>query len=619
MPKFSRHVPKKESNDKIFEKPVPVVLYFSKMKYKRVQGVGMKKKKILPLLLTVGFITLVIFIIILSSVIEKYIPSKEKADLIQYYELQGTDDVAIVLDQQKEEEKGKYIDGQVYLAYDMVHSKLNQRFYWDANEEKLLYTTAQKVLTMEADQKEYLEGKEKKVAEKMPACEIEGKVYINLDLVKEYSDISYEFYQDPNRIVLTSEWNEQKQALVKKDTQLRVRGGIKSPILKELKKEDMVQIIESGDKWDKVMTPDGLIGYMKKKFMGDEIAVAPKHTFEEEKFEKIQKDFKINLAWHQVHNANDNLKLEQLLATTKGINVVSPTWFYLNDNEGNIGSYASQKYVNDCHERGIEVWALVSNLVNTQVDTTKVLTHTSIRNNFVNQIIGAAIQYNLDGINVDLESISQEVGDGYIQFIRELSLKCEDNGIVLSVDNYVPSAYTAFYNRAEQAVFADYVVIMAYDEHYAGSDEGSVSSIGFVKKGVEDTLAQVPADQTILGMPFFTRMWCETPKSGDGDDVESASEDYVPYDLTSEALGMSEAESRLKVNGVQPEWSEETGQYYGEYANGESTYKVWLETSESLEEKLKVMKDHELAGAAYWKLGLEKSNVWDMIRKYMKE
>ena len=78
----------------------------------------------------------------------------------------------------------------------------------------------------------------------------------------------------------------------------------------------------------------------------------------------------------------------------------------------------------------------------------------------VNQIISAAIQYDLDGINLDFESLNSEaVGDSCIQFIRELSLKCANNGVVLSVDNYVPSAYTAFYDREEQANFADYVVI----------------------------------------------------------------------------------------------------------------------------------------------------------------
>lgn len=277
---------------------------------------------------------------------------------------------------------------------------------------------------------------------------------------------------------------------------------------------------------------------------------------------------------------------------------------------------ASKEYVDYCHSQGVEVWALVSNLENKEVDTTNVLTHTSKRTNMVNQLIAAAIQYDFDGINVDFEAIETEAGEGYIQFIRELSLKCENNGIILSVDNYVPTEYTAFYNRSEQANFADYVIIMGYDEHYAGSDEGSVASIGFVRDGIKNTLKEVPAEQTILAAPFFTRIWKETPKAA-SDDVEAAAEDYVPYELTSQASSMEESWNMVSENGAEASWSEEDGQYYAEYVNGGETYKVWLEDAESMELRLKAASESKLAGMAFWKLGLEQSRIWDTILKYM--
>lgn len=187
------------------------------------------------------------------------------------------------------------------------------------------------------------------------------------------------------------------------------------------------------------------------------------------------------------------------------------------------------------------------------------------------------------------------------------------------MDNYVSSSYTQFYDRQEQSVFADYVVVMAYDEHYAGSTEaGSVASIGFVKKASDDILEEgVPAEQVILGMPFYTRVWAETPKSGNGDDTESASEDYVPYELSSEAYGMDSAKQLMDVNGAEQNWLEEAGQFYTEYVNNGVTYKIWMEESRSIEEKLKVMDSHGFAGAAFWKLGLENSAVWDVIFKYI--
>lgn len=285
------------------------------------------------------------------------------------------------------------------------------------------------------------------------------------------------------------------------------KGGIKSPILADIGKNTEVTVLETGDTWTKVSTAEGIIGYIKSKALGATSTKTLTSDYVAEEFTHIKKI--LRSIWHGIRSQTQ-MPIQPLhpCFRTPRDQCYLPTWFYLNDNNGNIASLASSDYVNYCHQKGIEVWALVSNLENKDVDTTSVLTYTSKRENLINNLISAAIQYNFDGINVDFEALSSEVGDSYIQFIRELSLKCANNGIVLSVDDYVPSSFTAFYNRAEQATFADYVVVMAYDEHYAGSEEaGSVASIGFVKEGVANTLKEVPADQLILGMPFYARVW----------------------------------------------------------------------------------------------------------------
>ena len=395
-----------------------------------------------------------------------------------------------------------------------------------------------------------------------------------------------------------------------------------------------VTVLENEDEWTKVATSDGIVGYLKSKWLNASTVKTLTSDYVPEEFTHIKKDYAINMVWHQVTSQDVNNTISSLLQNTKGVNVVAPTWYYLNDNNGNIVSLANSDYVSYCHQNNVEVWALFSNLENTEVSTTEVLTHTSKRENLINNLISEAIQYDLDGINVDLESIDPAVGDAYIQFIRELSLKCANNNIVLSVDNYVPSSYTAFYNRTEQALFADYVVIMAYDEYYAGCEQaGPVASIGFVTDGVTNTLKEVPASQIILGMPFYTRVWCETPiadetasaddssdetaDTGDASPEDGASDSYVLYDLTSYATNMSEVSNLLSANGVTPTWWEDYGLYYAEYENNGSTYKIWIENAASLEEKLKVLKENGLAGGSFWKLGLETSDVWDTIIKYI--
>lgn len=577
------------------------------------------KDKIIPIAAVLSLIFIILVSIMAGKKIRQYVPSSEEQDLETYFGITADDEIAIELNHSIIEEKALLRDGEIYLDYDYVHDFLNDRFYWDTNENILLYTTSSDVIKASADSKDYYIGRKKNSkAYKIVLVNVD-KTYVALDYVAEYTDLDYEYFKEPDRVLLQTEWGTVVKADIKRKTQLRVEDSVKSNILKELEKEDKVIKLEALDDWTKVATEDGLIGYVQNKRLGTETEEQEEHEFEEETFMHQIRDHEICMAWHQVTVPDANNTIINVLQNTKGINVISPTWFYLNDNDGNIANLASSDYVKYCHDKGIEVWGLVSNLENSEVSSTEVLTHTSKRENLENQIIAAAIQYDLDGINVDFEALESAVGEGFIQFIRELSLKCDGNGIVLSVDNYVSSDYTKFYDREEQAVFADYLIVMAYDEHYAGSKEsGSVASIGFVKKGADDILEEgVPAEQVILGMPFFTRVWAEKPKDTDGDDAESASEDYVPYELSSEAVGMLSAQRLMEVNGAEKTWLDDMGQFYTEYENNNITYKIWFEDVRSIEEKLKVMDSHEFAGASFWKLGLEDRTVWDTVIKYI--
>lgn len=230
----------------------------------------------------------------------------------------------------------------------------------------------------------------------------------------------------------------------------------------------------------------------------------------------------------------------------------------------------------------MEVWGLVDNF-KSEVSTSEVLSYTSRRERLINQLISAAVEHNLDGLNIDFESVAPESGEDFIQFIRELSTKCRANGIVLSIDNYVPG-YTDYYDRKEQGTVADYVIIMGYDEHNASSTEsGSVASLPFVKEGIEATLAEVPAEKVINAISFYTMTMEGDPKDSRrncGEDATSA--EYVPYHLSSEAVGMSRMEEIVAQSGAQTQWDDTLKQNYLQYDADGSTYKMWLEDSASM-------------------------------------
>lgn len=562
-------------------------------------------KKLIPTLFAIVLIVLIAVFGLGWKYIEKYTYSSEEADLKEYFDLQEDDDIAIILQNERIEEKAKLIDGICYLDMDLVHNYFNARFYEDASESLVLYATADTITRTSIGSYSYMVGDQEIQRAYAPAIYQNDKLYLAIDFVKEYTNFSYELFLDPNRMQVYTEWAPRTTATLKKKTAIRYQGGVKSPILTEAGKEDKLYVLEEMETWTKVKTKDGFIGYVENKRIDStsEEDPIPVTDYAEAPYTSIHKDYKINLAWHAIAGVGGNDTFDSVVANTKGLTTISPTWFYLKDNEGNIESFASDNYVSKAHEKGLEVWALVENMTGEDVSTFEVLSSTTRRTNLINQLMEQAETYQLDGINVDFESLSVDTGEHFVEFLRELSIRCRKAGIVLSVDNYVPIGNTNHYNRKEQGIVADYVIIMGYDEHYRGSEEaGSVASIGFVESGIKRTLEEVPAEKVINAVPFYTRIWDTT-----GSNVES------------QAVGMDLAEEYISNHNITTVWDEDACQNYGEYESNGTKHQVWLEDAESIKVKLSVMDANNLAGVASWKLGYEKAEIWDVILDYLQK
>lgn len=562
------------------------------------------KKKILPVVIAIVLIIVIAGISLGGRLLEKYSYSKERADLNEYFHMSDESDVAIVLQDELIEERARLFDGIYYMDLNTVHKYFNDRFYEDKGEGLLLYTLPDDIVRTVIGSSEMTRKEGTETLAYVPARYEGETLYVALDYVKRYTNFSYEGFEGPCRLQVYTEWNERQSAKIKKDTAVRLRGGVKSEILKDVSSGDKVIVLEEMENWSKVKTEDAFIGYVENKRLTDissELPI-PVTDYEEPEYTSITRDYKINLGWHVVAGMAGNDTLETVTANTKGLNVISPTWFKLNDNAGGFTSFASQDYVDKAHSKGLEVWALVENIeYKDSIDMYTILSSTSTREKLINGLVEQARVYGIDGINVDFEQISMDCGEHYIEFIRELSIPCREYGIVLSVDNYVPTGYTDHYDRQEQGVVADYVIIMGYDEHYAGSTEaGSVASINFVEEGIKKTVEQVPSDKVINAVPFYTRIW----ETNGGK-------------LSSQAVGMDVAEEFINAHNIQVEWDEETCQNYGEYTDGASLYQVWLEDESSIEVKLNIMEKYNIGGVASWRLGYEKPEIWDIIEVYL--
>ena len=541
-------------------------------------------KKYKSIIAVAVLVILVAILGIVTHVVMKYIPSSEKMDLNEYYGEMADGEIALVIGTEKLEERGLVVGDRVYLPLDVVNTYLNQRYYWDSANQQILYATPSE-LTSESASSEAGD----KVWVK------DDKVYLNLTYVQEYTDLDAYITKDPYRIAIQYKFKNVKTVTVKKNTSIRYRGGIKSAILTSVKKGTKLRLIEEMENWDQVATDDGYIGYIDKKKVGEAEKTKFERSFNREQYSYLTMDSKVNMVWHQVTSTDANAYFADATANMTGVNVISPTWFYLTDTSGNIASIASADYISQAHEKGLQVWGLIDNFTQ-EVSTTETLSSTAARQNIISQLIQAAQDVGMDGINVDFESLSEDVGTHFLEFLRELSIECHKNNLVLSVDNPVPEDFTSHYDRAEQGRVVDYVIIMGYDEHYVGSEAGSVASLPWVEQGVQDTLKEVPAKRVINAIPFYTRLWRTTGGN-----------------VTSEAIGMDQAQQTIADNNVETYWDKTTSQNYGKYDIDNSTYQIWIEDAQSVAEKVKLVSKYDLAGVSAWKLGFENSGIWKVI------
>lgn len=560
----------------------------------------------------IGTVLVLILILVIGGItLARYLsPGREEISLADYYQVPAGE-VMIILDDKIYEKNALLSGDQIYVDFDTaVH--FNKRFYWDGAEQVLIYTTPTQVIKA-ALQDTSIEINGERVDAKYPAVmEKNGEIWLSLDFVGQYSDIRYRAYSAketgegvPQRVLITSVFGDYLYAEVKKETQLRTDGDRKSPILRQLAAGEKLMLLDGGGSQKNgyltVMTEDGVRGYVLNKCVGEGYYERLVSDFEAPVYTSVSDGEEVMLVWHVVTNSTANANLSGLIAQTKGVTVVSPTWFSIASNDGAISSLADSSYVNTAHNLGLKVWGLIDNF-SENIDSYAILSSTTARERLEKELISVALSCGLDGINIDFESLPVEAGPHFIQFLRELSVSCRKHNLVLSVDNYVPAGYNRYYDFAEQGVLADYVVIMAYDEHYSGSEEaGSVSSISYVENAIKDTKEMVPAQKIIMALPFYTRLWKETVVDG----VTILGVERTP--------GMKDAAAILKENNVEAEWDEETCQYYAEYDKEEAHYRIWLEEATSLGEKVARIRQAELAGIGAWRLGLETEDVWDVF------
>ncbi len=570
----------------------------------QMNGVTRRMEKSLKIKIIICTVLACIAVTILAfALVEKYTPSEEMGTLDGYYDVTETEAV-ILVETSIYEERALLRDDGIYLSYEMVAAVLTNEYYLDEKEEVLSYVLGDTLIRVYPEEACYYRNGEVCETKSPVWITAENEIYLSLEFVSEFSDMTYQFYENPNRVVIHNQWIDFLYYDAAEEAPVRFEPNIKSDIIRYVPAGEKVYYIggtgKSGSSFVKVMLQDGIFGYVQRKFLTDSYYDAMQSNYFVPEREQTSLGETVFLGWHMVTVPEANGHLERVTQNAEGLNVISPTWYRLTDTEGGFSSLADEAYVEQAHAMGLQVWALMDNFDQT-VDCYELFSSTKTRGVLIERMMDEAEEYGFDGWNIDFETLLSKAGPHYVQFLKELSVACKEAEIILSVDNYVPAAYNQFYDLKSQGRFVDYVIIMAYDEHYSGSKEaGSVASMGYLKKAITDTLDVVPAERIVMAVPFYTRLWAEETVNG-------------VVTVTSEALTMNGAADVLKRHEVQAQWDEETHQNYAEYKEDGVTYKMWLEDEASIRERIGEIHAADVAGMAAWRLGFETEAIWPII------
>ena len=562
-------------------------------------------KKAVPYLITL-ILLLVMGGVFFKVYYDHYMYTDERADLNEYYGVQDEDDFPIIYENLVSEMHARRFDGECYMDLETARSLLNNRFYYGTQDDTLIYCLPEEMYVARAGEKKW-ESDVNGVTEEdyAPVIKDGETVYVALPYLRKFTNFYYGVYEGPNRVVLRNEWGTEKMATVRGSTNMRTLGGVKAPIIAAVEEGTDVLILDPLDDWTRIETADGYYGYVENKYLSEtrEQKMEPVTDVPEYVPQYRSLGKRICIAWNMIYFAESNKEIDGMLVGTKGINVLAPTWFTLESEDGDINVKASKSYVKMAHDKGMQVWGVLDNFQNDDLFVyTQFLNSLEGRQKVIRTLIEEAQNFDLDGINVDIEGLAEptDVYD-FIEFVREICIACRRAGLYISVNNYVPYNYNDHYDLEEQASFADYVIIMGYDEHTVGSQEaGSVASIGYVEYGIQEALKDVPAERLINGIPFYTIGWATEGGTVSG-----------------RTLDMAEAKVFMKDHDMKKEWNSTAGQNYAEKESGSKLYQIWLEDKKSISTKLDLMKENGLAGVAVWRLGLETNDVWDVIDDYV--
>jgi spore germination protein YaaH len=500
------------------------------------------------------------------------------------------------------------VDGKsVYVSLDFLKENIDDSIAFDEKSKSIIITTTNKVIQMPTESLTYFINEQPAELQFAPLVDEQGQLYVALDPIIQFYPVTYQVLEGTNAVLLEKDGDTIQNGVVTKEEvheeKLRLRTDVtlRSPYVSAVTNGEKVSIEEEKEDYYFVRKEDGVAGYISKDLIEKKEKETIVVEYEKEAVNVPTFEGPINLTWEAVYTKNPDTSM---IPEMNGVNIVSPTWFELKDETGNIGNLASLEYSRWAKAKGYQVWGLFSNAFDPD------LTHAAFkdyetRQKMIRELLHYSQLYELNGINIDIENVREEDGPLVTQFVREATPYFHEAGLTVSMDItfLAEGNWSAFYERDKLAEIVDYLAIMAYDEHWGTSPKaGSVASLPWVETNLQKILEIVPNEKLILGIPLYTRLW-EIKDSGE---------------VSSKSQSMAQIKEWLTTNQLTPTYDPTTGQNYSELyvPDQATTYKVWLEDEQSLTARTNLAVKYDLAGVASWSRYFADDTAWTALQSF---
>lgn len=522
----------------------------------------------------------------------------EQVDPLMYFdEFQGNTNNLVYEDKRVAvKEPIQIIDDKVFVNCMAVNEYINDRMFYDQQEQVVTLTNAKEVVRLhEGENTISFSGIEGTYSIK----KLGDYLYIEKDLIKDLFGTEIKLGEDEKLFVATNTGVNQNVAKVKKKAYLRTHPQKKSTVIEVISRGEQVNIYEEEGEYVRVRSENGIIGYLPSADLKNYEVVEATDLPQVEDWAVNPLGKTVKLMWDDMTTRSEKDFNTNKYARMQNVNVLAPAWFEFASEDGTLSDIATTSYVQQAHNRGMNVWPILRHNFSKPQLTEEILSSTAKRQYVIDQLIGYAKQYGFDGVNVDIENIQNETSDVWVEFMRELYPQLKAEGLIVSVDVYTPSSWSDHYEREKVGESSDYFIVMAYDQHWSGSENaGSVADMTWTEEGIVATLEEVPSEKLVLGIPFYTRRWKEDAQG-----------------LSSKSYSMSSMKELIDSLNIVPTYDETSGQNYVEYVKEGATYKVWLEDALSVQKRIALMEKYNLAGYGAWRLGYETNDIWDILNK----